>query len=185
MSWIWAVIGVIVAVIVIVIAGFAISLGAMRRTFRRRLALQAQQAGEFPAWAQERGYDYSPEFPADDVERLRGLGPLRPFSDFALARAEHVFRRVNRRKVRYLLQLTICADPGPEAPAVAAMTVAVAEIARPGGGTGADVAHPAASRAEASVHAHGRWVTSYVGGPLTVASMELVEERLEQYLATA
>ncbi|WP_029088617.1 hypothetical protein [Brevibacterium album] len=186
MSWIWVVIGIISAVIVVLVAGFAISYGAIRRQFRRQLAQQATEAEGFPGWAEERGYAYSETFPADDIERFRGLGALLPFSDFALSRAEHVFSRIERGKARYLLQLTICADPGPEAPAVGAITVAVAEVARTGRGAAVtDIKHPGASRDEASVHAHGRWITSYIGRPLTLTSLGTVEDRLEQYLQTA
>lgn len=185
MKWIGIIIAGIVALVMIVIAGVVIGYRMLRRRFRQQLTQQASEAPTFPAWAEERDYIYSEEIPADEVERLRGLGPLRPFSDFALGRIEHVFRRVERGKVRYLMQLTVCADPGPDAPAVGAMTVAVAEVARPGGGTSTDVKQPAGSSAEASVHAHGRWVTSYLGRPLTTASMATVESRLDDYLRAA
>lgn len=185
MTWVWIVLGIIATVVAVAIAGIAIAYSTMRRRHRRQLAVQAQQIAEFPAWADAHGYSYSPEFPPDDVERLRGLGPLMPFSEFAFARAEHVFRRTERGRVRYLLQLTIYADPGPTR-AVSAMTVAVAEVARSGKGPVTDVRKPAASRGEPGIHAHGRWVTSYLGGtPLTLSSMGAVEERLEQHLRTA
>ncbi|TSI12136.1 hypothetical protein [Brevibacterium aurantiacum] len=185
MSWMWAVIGIIVSVGVIVVTGIAIAYQVMRRKFRRQLMAQAQQVAEFPAWAQEHDYAYFEEFPPDDAERLRGLGPLLPFSDFALARGEHVFRRVEAGQMRYILQLTICADPGQDAPAVGAITVAVAEVARTGNSVVTDVKQPGDSRDQASVHARGRWVTSYLGRPLTLTSMRAVEDRLDGYLRSA
>lgn len=83
MTWIWAVLGIIVATVV---AGLVIVYGTMRRRLRRQLALQARQVVEFPDWARENGYAYSAAFPDSDVERLRGLEPLMPFSDFVFAR---------------------------------------------------------------------------------------------------
>lgn len=178
MTWIWAVLGIIVAVVV---AGLVIVYSTMRRRLRRQLALQARQAAEFPDWARENGYAYSAAFPDSDVERLRGLGPLMPFSDFVFARAEHVFRRIEHDRVRYLLQLTVFSDPGPEARPRGALTVAVAEVP-PAAATDSEIRTPAPSRGQASVHARGRWVTSYLGGPLTFVSMETAETGLSRHL---
>ena len=71
MTWIWAVLGIVVGAVV---AGLVIVYSTMRRRLRRQLALQARQAAEFPDWARENGYAYSAAFPDSDVERLRGLG---------------------------------------------------------------------------------------------------------------
>lgn len=183
MTWVWTVLGVIVAVAVVIVAGFAIVYGSLRRKLRRQLELQVQQAAEFPDWAREHGYTYSEAFPEDDVERLRGLGPLMPFSDFVFSRAEHVFRRVETDRVRYLLQLTVFSDPGAGARPRGALTVAVTDLP-PSAASASETRTPAASREQASVHARGRWVTSYLGGPLTLASMETVETELDRYLQT-
>ncbi|WP_114856118.1 hypothetical protein [Brachybacterium sp. YJGR34] len=183
MSWVGVVLGIIVAVVLVLVAGAALAYGSMRRRYRRQLDRQAQQAAEFPAWADEHGYAFSADFPESDVDRLRGLGHLMPFSDFVFSRVEHVFRRTEHGRVRYLLQLTVLGEPGPAVRPRGALTVAVAEL--PSSSATAAATHaPAASRGQASVHAHGRWVTSYLGGPLTISSMETVEEELDRYLQT-
>ncbi|WP_375002440.1 hypothetical protein [Aeromicrobium sp. CTD01-1L150] len=183
MSWVFTLLGVIVAVVTVLVVAIMIWLAAVRRRLRRQIALQAEQAAEYPAWAREHGYSYSEDFPETDTERIQGLGPLMPFSDFVFSRAEHVFRGEDNGQMRYLLQLTVFSDPGPDVRPRGALTVAVAEVPR--SEATADVREPAASRGQASVHAHGRWVSSYRGGPLTFDSMTIVESRLDEYLQRA
>ena len=179
MTWVWIGLGILAAVVVVITA-ILVALGAARRRLRRQVARQQEQAPAFPDWAREHGYTYSAAFPESDVEHLRGLGALTPFSDFVFSRAEHVFRAAEGGRMRYLLQLTVFSDPGPEARPRGALTVAVAQVPR--SAAVADVREPAPSRGQAGVHAHGRWVTSYRGGPLTLGSMEIVEGRLDQHL---
>lgn len=178
MTWVW----IVVVLVVLLALGALGAVALLRRRIRRSFAVQAEQRDRFPQWAQEHEYTYSPEFPEEDAPRLEGLGALRPFSDFALARAEHVFRAQRRGKLRYVLQLSILADPGPEARPVTAMTAAVAELTRPGGPSEAEAHEPAASSGEASLHVRGRWAVASVSGPLTLESLEAAHHRLRSYL---
>ncbi|GAA1234559.1 hypothetical protein GCM10009676_17850 [Prauserella halophila] len=185
MSVFWGVLSVIGAIVVLIVVGIVGAVVVARVRFRRLLRLQEKQSAEFPTWARDHGYEYSENFPESEVERTRGMGALRPFSDFVVSRAHHVFYDVADGKTRFVFQLSVFGEPHADAPQRGALTVAVAEL--PAGKTppAEDVHLPANSRGESSIHARGRWVTSFVGGPLTFASMDIVTGGLDRHLDPA
>ncbi|MBB3663820.1 MULTISPECIES: hypothetical protein [Prauserella salsuginis group] len=184
MSVFWGVLAAIGAIIVLVVGAGVTAFVVARMRLRRQLARQQKESAEFPAWARDHGYEYAEEYPESEVERIRGMGALRPFSDFALSRAHHVFYDTESEKARFVFQLTVYSDPHADAPPRGALTVAVAEVPARKPPHAEDIHVRTKNRREPSIHAHGRWVTSYVGGPLTFASMEIVTTGLERHLDT-
>lgn len=122
-----AVIGLIVALLVILIAGF---IYFARRTHRKGLGQQALELDEYPQWAAERGLSYSER----DDSYLDSVSGHMPFSNFDQARGNyaqgwHVFSgSVNGREMA-LFQLTVAV--APDAPPSGMLTVAVARLAEP------------------------------------------------------
>ncbi|GAA1214892.1 hypothetical protein [Prauserella alba] len=184
MSVFWGVLAVIGAILVLVIGAGVVAFVLARMRLRSRLNRQQEESSEFPAWASEHGYEYAEEFPDSEAERTRGMGALMPFRDFVLSRAHHVFYDTESEKARFVFQLTVYSDPHDGAPPRGALTVAVAEVPARKPPHADDVHVQTKNRREPSIHAHGRWVTSYVGGPLTFASMDTVTTGLARYLDT-
>lgn len=185
MSPFWEIVLIVGAIIALLICAALAALAILRGRLRRQVQLQQQQCEMFPAWARDQGYEYAETFPEAEAERLRGLAPLRPFSDFVFSRAHHVFFDTTGGEVRFILQLTVYSDMHAEAVPRGALTVAVAEVPAAKRPSGEDVHQAGTSRGEPSIHAHGRWVTSYLGGALTFETMERVTARLDRHLEAA
>ncbi|WP_277212971.1 hypothetical protein [Isoptericola croceus] len=170
-----AVLGAVVALVVLVIAGFLLW---ARWTMRRETATQQQELASFPAWGRERGLTYA----LIDNGAVEGWETYAPFRDFAtpgaFGRALHVFRGSYAGHELVVLQLTVSADPRPEAPAHGTLTVAATHLRERGE---EDMIAPK-SRKVPSVHARGDRATCYLSGPLTQDRAQAVIDRLVAYV---
>jgi hypothetical protein len=173
------VIAALIVLPVLAFTGFALyARGKVRRGFETQRA----QVEKFPDWANGRGLTYLGD--SDDVP-IQELVANAPFRDFvtpgSFTAGNHIFSGHVDGRRSLVLQLLVYADPRPGARPNGALTVAATKLSSPTTessvkGNGRDVPH---------IHAVDHWVTSYIGGPLTLERADLVYDRLVEYVDTS